>query len=99
MIDFDLTADEQKNVRAALAFLRHRLGTWKTLAKVLKMKERSLTNVANGRTATPMLAFKIAKLGSVTFEDVTSGRFPSPGTCPHCGRGPDGEPIRLAGDE
>lgn len=99
MIDFDLTADEQKNTRAALAFLRHRLGTWKTLSKVLRMKERSLTNIANGRTATPMLAFKLAKLASVSLDDVTSGRFPSPGTCPHCGRGPDGEMIKLAGDE
>jgi len=24
----------------------------------------------------------------VPFDDVTSGRWPVPGICPHCGRGP-----------
>jgi hypothetical protein len=40
----DLTAEEQKNVRTALRFLR-----------------------------------------KVTVDDVLTGRFPAPGTCPHCG--------------
>ena len=34
------------------------------------------------------MAFKVARLPAVSFDDVTSGRYPVKGTCPHCGRGP-----------
>jgi hypothetical protein len=82
----DLSTKEQENVRAALRFLRSRCGTWVGLAKALKLAPTSPGNVANGhRVASPKLAFRIAKLASVPVDDVLTGRFPPPGTCPHCG--------------
>jgi hypothetical protein len=100
VINFDLTAEEQKNVRAALAFLRHRVGGWKSLARILHFTEKSLNHVGTGRKATPLMAFKISRLAGVSMDDVLTGKFPAPGTCPHCGRGPEGEIVyKLAGED
>lgn len=82
----DLTVDEQKNVRAALRFLRLRCGTWATVAKALHMGESTVGNIVIGRTVvTPTLTFRIARLVKVGVDDLLAGRFPPPGTCPHCG--------------
>jgi hypothetical protein len=81
----DLTAQEQANVRTALRFLRSRCGGWAPLGKALHLKDTTLCNVARGRAATPTLAFRVARLGGVGVDDVLAGRYPAPGTCPHCG--------------
>jgi hypothetical protein len=81
----DLSAQEQANVRTALRFLRARCGGWAPLAKVLRFKDTTVANVANGRVATPVLAFRIARLARVGVDDVLTGKYPPPGTCPHCG--------------
>lgn len=82
----DLTDREQTNVRAALRFLRARSGTWEVTAKALRFKAITLSNIAAGRkVASPTLAVRIAKLAKVGVDDVLMGRFPAPGTCPHCG--------------
>jgi nicotinate-nucleotide pyrophosphorylase len=82
----DLTTQEQMHVRTALKFLRSRCGTWATTAKVLNLGESTLSDVAAGRkTAGPVLAFRVARLAKVSVDDVLTGRFPAPGTCPHCG--------------
>ena len=81
----DLTPAEQTHVRAALRFLRNRCGGWEPLAKVLHSKHTTLGHIANGRTVTPTIAFRVARLGGVSFDDVLAGRYPAPGTCPHCG--------------
>jgi hypothetical protein len=81
----DLTADEQGHVRTALRFLRARCGGWAPLAKALRFKDTTLSNVASGRTVGASMAVRVARLGGVTVDDVLTGRFPSPGTCPHCG--------------
>jgi len=84
----DLTVDEQKHVRAALRFLRARCGGWANVAKVLRFGESTLSDVANERrTATPVLAFRVARLAKIGVDDVLAGRFPPPGTCPYCGHG------------
>ena len=86
----DLTDREQTNVRAALRFLHARSGTWEVTAKALRFKAITLGNVAAGRkVASPTLAVRIAKLAKVGVDDVLTGRFPAPGTCPHCGHCPD----------
>jgi hypothetical protein len=36
----DLTRKEQEHVRAAIRFLRVRIGTWETVAKALRFKRR-----------------------------------------------------------
>lgn len=87
----DLTREEQNHVRAAIHFLKTRVGGWKTLAKVLHVEPRFLADHATpkGRTITPTLAFRIARFAKVPMEDVLSGTFPAPGTCPHCGHRPE----------
>lgn len=85
----DFTDREQAHVRAALNFIRARSGTWDVTAKALRFAAVSLRNVAAGRKpATPALAVRIAKLANVGVDEVLTGRFPAPGTCPHCGRPP-----------
>jgi hypothetical protein len=36
----------------------------------------------------PTLAFRVARLAGVSFDDLLAGRV-LPGACPHCGRMPD----------
>ena len=81
----DLTAAEQTNVRTALKFLRLRCGTWAVLSKALRLGESSLANLAKGKAIGPLVAFRVARLAKVGVDDVLTGRFPAPGTCPHCG--------------
>ena len=81
----DLSREEQTNVRTALRFLRARCGGWAQLAKVLGFKPSTLTNMGPKRGMTPTMAFRVARLAKVGVDDVLAGRFPPPGTCPHCG--------------
>jgi hypothetical protein len=76
----DLTTEEQKHVRAAVRFLRLRLGGAKALAKALRVDRRTLT-----APATPTTAFRVARLAGVSVDDVLAGKYPPIGTCPHCG--------------
>jgi hypothetical protein len=81
----DLTAAEQTNVRTALKFLRLRCGTWAAVSKALRLGESTASNIAAGASVSPLVAFRVARLAKVSVDDVLAGRFPSPGTCPHCG--------------
>ena len=81
----DLTAAEQTNVRTALKFLRSRCGTWAAVSTALRLGESTTSNVAGGATVSPLVAFRVARLAKVSVDDVLGGRFPAPGTCPHCG--------------
>jgi len=76
----DLTADEQKNVRAAIRFLRIRCGGWEQVAKALRSTKRTLR-----RATSASIAFRVARFAGVTVDDLLAGRFPPPGACPHCG--------------
>lgn len=82
----DFTAKEVLHLRAALRFLRLRCSTWAVLAKALRFGDSTLANVAGGHKAvTATLVVRIAKFARVGMDDVLSGAFPAPGTCPHCG--------------
>lgn len=82
----DFTAKEVAHTRAALRFLRLRCGSWSTLARALRYNNMTVSNVANGqKPVTATLAVRIAKFANVGVDDVLTGRFPAPGTCPHCG--------------
>ena len=88
----DFTAKEVTHVRAALRFLRFRCGTWATLARALRFKDTTLANIAGGhKTVTATLAVRIAKFARIGVDDVLTGKFPAPGTCPHCGHVPGPE--------
>lgn len=88
----DLTADEQANVRAAMRFMRKRSGGWAALAKALRCTDSVLVRVAGGKLVSAGLAVRLARFAGVPVDDVLSGRFPVPGACPHCGRGPESAP-------
>ena len=82
-----LTAEEQVNTLTALRFLRARIGTWRLLAKALGFEASTIRNVRKGINEPSIsLAYRVARIAGVPFDDVTSGRYPVLGTCPHCGR-------------
>ena len=90
----DLSADEQANVRTALRFLRTRCGTWASLAKVLGFAVVTLENSANGHaTISAALVFRVARFAKVGIDDLLSGKYPAPGTCPHCGHCPTADEV------
>lgn len=85
----DLSLDEQEHVRNALHYLRLRFGGWEPLGRTLRYEPTSLIHVAKGRrTASPTLAFRVARLVKVKVDDLVAGKFPSTNACPRCGYDP-----------
>lgn len=84
----DLTSEEQTHVRAALRFLRARCGGWRNVCKALRVAKSSMARITGGGTVTASVAVRVARLVKVGVDDVLTGRFPPPGTCPHCGHCP-----------
>jgi len=86
----DLTAKEQARVRAALRYLKIRHGGWDRLAAALGNCREQVYRVGNGSApAAASMAIRVARLAEVPVSDILDGRFPPPGTCPHCGRRPE----------
>jgi len=83
----DLTPEEQANAKAALRVLRARVGGARQLAEALSANHATLL-AALSRRGKPSagLALRAARLAGVPLEDVLSGAWPAPGSCPHCGR-------------
>jgi plasmid maintenance system antidote protein VapI len=82
----DLSTREQAHVRASLRFLRTRCGGWSPLAKALRFGDATIARVIGGRkNVSASMAVRIARFAAVGVDDVLEGRFPPPGTCPHCG--------------
>lgn len=89
MIASDLTKEEQDHVREALRFLRIRFGKNALLAEAVRLATGTMRSTMNGhKTVSAAVAFRVARLAQVSVDDVLAGKFPVPGTCPHCGRGP-----------
>ena len=87
----DLTEQEEANVRAAIRFLRLRVGDWETLAKVIRFSKDTVRHVIeDGRPVTPTMAFRVARIAQVPIDDLLTGKYPAPGTCPHCGHRREG---------
>lgn len=85
-----LTDKEQRHVRTALRFLRHRVGGWQPLADALGVKADTIGKVLRGgRDVTARLVYSVARLTDVSIDDLLAGALLSPRTCPHCGRPPD----------
>jgi hypothetical protein len=84
----DLSPEESAHVKAALAFLAKRLGTWGALAKAMGLKKGTIRYAASRLGGVSAgVALRTARAASVSVEDILAGSFPRPGTCPHCGRG------------
>ncbi|MGC9986662.1 MAG: hypothetical protein ABSF35_23970 [Polyangia bacterium] len=82
----DLTEDEQKNVLAALEFLRIRFGKMKMLAKALHFKLNSLRGVLSRHdSVSASMMMRVARLAGVGLDDLLAGKYPVVGMCPHCG--------------
>ncbi|MGO8993849.1 MAG: transcriptional regulator [Polyangiaceae bacterium] len=83
----DLTPEEQAHIRAALRVLRQRLGGYVPLAAALGVNAKSLKDAGapSGKPGVG-LALRASRLAGVPMEDVLSGSWPRPGSCPHCGR-------------
>jgi hypothetical protein len=76
------------HVKAALAFLRARYGGWQAVADAMGLKVATVLYAhGRGKNVTAGVALRAARAAAVPVEDVLSGAFPKPGTCPHCGRG------------
>ncbi len=82
-----LTPQQQRHVLGALRFMRVRTGGWKPLAKALGFAPSTILNVKKERKAVSVnMAFSVARLACVPFDDLLAGKYPPPGACPHCGR-------------
>lgn len=83
---FELTATEQANVKKALTALRIRMGGWDELAKAIGATRDAVTKNGNKRgRPTAGMALRAARVAKVSVEEILSGSWPKPGTCPHCG--------------
>lgn len=82
----DLSKDEQAHVRAAMRFLFVRFGTLALMAKALRFQSDTIRHVMDGKDdVSPTMTFRLAGVG---VDEMLAGKWPVPGTCPHCGRGP-----------
>ena len=86
----DLDEKEQMKVRAALRYLRQKVGAWAPVAETLHCAIGTMDKVVHGRSrVSASLAFRVARLLEVTIDDLLAGRYLPPGACPHCGHMPD----------
>lgn len=45
------------------------------------LEQETLADISRGRTATPVLAFRITRLGGFSIDELLAGNYPAPGTC------------------
>lgn len=81
----DLTPEEQTNARAALRFLRAKLGGIEKLSAAMQAKPVTVA-MALRRNLTAGIALRVARAAGVPLEEILAGHYPAPGACPHCGR-------------
>ena len=83
----DLSRAEQEHVRTALVYLRAVYdGSWEILGKQLHFDAATLIHVvAERRTVSPTMTFRVARLAKVGIDDLLAGKFPPAGTCVNCG--------------
>jgi transcriptional regulator with XRE-family HTH domain len=82
----DLTKREQGRVLAVLRMLRIRLGRLRKLADALGFSEQAVMPVLKERRPpSAVFALRVARIAGVPVEDILSGAYPPPGTCPRCG--------------
>ena len=81
-----LTDPEQANVRAAMRYLRVKCGSWYAMARACRLGDSTVSNAVRGeKQVSAEMAFRVARFARVGLDELLSGRFPPPGTCPFCG--------------
>jgi len=85
-----LTAEQQRNVMAALRVLYVRYGNWRAVGKAMGLSNPVIARIGKG-TDKPSagIALRAAALAGVSGEDVLSGTFGKPECCPMCGKSLD----------
>ena len=82
-----LTPEEAANVAVVVKVLCVRLGTTTNVAKAMQTNPKTIQRAVSGKKQPSAgMAIKAAKLAGVPVDDVLSGEFPKPGSCPMCGR-------------
>lgn len=83
----DLTEDEIANVKRAIRVLRSRFGSYAKLAEALRAKPATIKESVhrNGKPSVG-LALRASRVAGVGIEELLSGTWPKPGSCPMCGR-------------
>lgn len=82
-----LTPTERSRVKAALRFMRRRLGGTKALAHAMGMGDSFLEAICGTRgKPSPGIALALSRICGATFDDLIAGRWPSATACPYCGR-------------
>lgn len=82
-----LASNEEENVLAALRLLRARRGSWALVARAMGVTKRQLSAYRNGELRPSAgLAVRVARIASVSVDDVLSGEFATPQRCAACGQ-------------
>jgi hypothetical protein len=83
----DLTPEEQTHAKAALRQLYRRFGSWTALAEAMQAKTSVVKNaVSKRRHVSAGITLRAARVAGVPLEDILTGAWPKPGSCPTCGR-------------
>lgn len=87
----DLLPEEQANVKAAIRFLRCRVGSWLALETATGVKVKTLQWSSGKKTGvTAGVAIRVARAAGASIDDVLRGAWPPAGACPHCGQVTEG---------
>lgn len=86
--------EEAECVRVALRVLSARYGSKVALARRIGVHVNNVARwvASRGHTArapTAAVALEVARIAGVSVDDVLSGEFPAPNSCPICGRRDD----------
>lgn len=81
-----LTPEESTNVLIALEYMVARVGGGQALAYRMGI-DRTCVRRALKERPTPgaVIAWELSRVAQVPVEDIIAGKYPPPGSCPHCG--------------
>ena len=83
----DLTPEEMAYAKVALRVLRLRVGTIRQLATELSANPKTLAAALSKKgKPTAGLMLRAARIAGVPLEEILSGAWPKPNSCPRCGR-------------
>jgi DNA-binding XRE family transcriptional regulator len=93
-----LTPEESACVLVALEFMIARTGSMQALAYKMGIDRTCVRRAVKGKPEPGVaMALELARVVGVTVDDVLAGRFPPPGSCPHCGGIPEADAPRVKG--
>jgi hypothetical protein len=90
-VAFELSPEEQANVKRALKAIRAQVGGWRPLAQRLRCSVEAVrkpagNGIRSNSVPSPGLALRAAQVAGVPVEDILSGAWPRECSCPTCGR-------------